>query len=406
MKRLMLLGGGHAHVHVLAEMARQPFPGVQAVLVTPFPRQVYSGMVPGLVAGHYQVDDCMIALEPLARAAGVELVLDQAAQVDAASRTVTLADGRSAQFDVLSLDTGATMDRDAIPGARKHAMFLRPMEHFVRMLDGLNEFATRRVLDVVVVGGGAAGFEIAMALAHRFSNPGGEERARVCLVAGAEGPLVNYPAGVRDRALARAKRSRVTVFNDRCVEITASHVVLAGGPRLACDAPVMALPASASPWLQGSGLALDEGGFVLTGPTLQSVSHPDVFAAGDVSARQDAPHPRSGVYAVRAGPPLAFNLRRQLAGGALTTWRPQPRSLNLVSCGSRHAIASWGDMVFEGHLMWRLKERIDRRFIQRYADLARQAGDMPPPKRPHYDMQTTMPLSPSVLDQLNATREP
>jgi pyridine nucleotide-disulfide oxidoreductase family protein len=387
-------------------MARQPFPGVQAVLVSPFPRQVYSGMVPGLVAGHYQVDDCTIALEPLARAAGVELVLEQAARIDAASRTVTLGDGRSAHFDVLSLDTGATIDRDAIPGARKHAMFLRPMEHFVRMLDGLDEFAARRVLDVVVVGGGAAGFEIALALAQRFSVQAGEERARVCLVAGTEGLLANYPQAVRERALARARRLRVTVFNDRCAEITPSHVVLAGGPRLACDAPVMALPASASPWLAGSGLALDEGGFVLTGPTLQSVSHPDVFAAGDVSTRQDAPHPRSGVYAVRAGPPLAFNLRRQLAGGALKTWQPQSRSLNLLSCGSRHAIASWGSASIEGHLMWRLKDRIDRRFIGRYAELAQQAGNAPPPKRPHYDMQTTMPLTPSVLDQLNAPREP
>jgi len=116
----------------------------------------------------------------------------------------------------------------------------------------------------------------------------------------------------------------------------------------------------------GSGLALDETGFIATGATLQSSSHPEVFAVGDVATRSDAPHPKSGVYAVRAGPPLALNLRRFVAGGHLVRYLPQPRSLNLLACGERYAIGSWGDWSFEGRWVWWWKDRIDRAFVARY----------------------------------------
>src|SRR4249919_1815667 len=135
MKRLVLLGGGHAHVHVLAEMAREPMPGVQAVLATPYARQIYSGMLPGWIAGHYALEQCAIALEPLARAAKVELALSSVVAMNAGERTVTLADGRVAEYDVLSIDTGPVFDRDAIKGAREHGLFLRPIEHFVQLYE-------------------------------------------------------------------------------------------------------------------------------------------------------------------------------------------------------------------------------------------------------------------------------
>jgi len=127
---------------------------------------------------------------------------------------------------------------------------------------------------------------------------------------------------------------------------------------------VIALGAFAPPWLRDTGLALDERGFVATGPTLQSSSHPEVFAAGDVSTRTHEPHPKSGVYAVRAGAPLALNLRRFLAGGPLEPWRPQSRALNLLACGERYAIASWGGWSAEGAWVWRWKDRIDRDFVR------------------------------------------
>jgi selenide,water dikinase len=369
MKRLVLLGGGHAHTHVMAAMAREAMPGVQAVLATPHPRLIYSGMVPGWVAGHYTLDQCAIALEPLARAAKVELALSGAVAIDAKEHTVTLADGRVAEYDVLSIDTGSLFDRDAIPGARAHGLFLRPIEHFVQLFERLLALAAEHVLDVVVVGGGAAGFELAMAVNHRL-NAAGAERARVCLVTGAASVLPDFPAPVRQHAVELLRRARITVLNQRCVEIGPQQVQLDNGARLVCDVPLLALSTIAPSWLQGSGLTLDDNGFVTTTPTLQSVSHPEVFAAGDVASRSDRALPRSGVFAVRAGPALALNIRRRLAGGELQPWQPQARSLYLLSCGERRAIVSWGAFSAQGRWAWLWKDQIDRRFIARFSAAA------------------------------------
>jgi len=365
-KRLLLLGGGHAHVHVLQAMARQPMAGAQALLITPFARQMYSGMVPGLVAGIYDEDACAIPLAPLARAAGVELVEASAVALDAAAQKVRLSDGRVASYDVLSIDTGPVMDRDAIAGARAHGLFVRPIEHFVRLLPALWVLAGQRALDLVVIGGGAAGFELAMGFARRLRGLG-DGASRVALVTGGDEPLAGYPPALV-RLGQRALRGRgITVLQETCVGIEDGHVRLSNGARVACDAPVLVIGTSAPTWLAGSGLALDERGFAAIGPTLQSISHPQVFAAGDVATRVDAPHPRSGVYAVRAGPPLAENLRRFIAGGELQPYRPQARALNLLSCSDGRALLAWGPWTGHGRWVAWWKDRIDRAFVARYA---------------------------------------
>jgi pyridine nucleotide-disulfide oxidoreductase family protein len=369
MKRLLLLGGGHAHVQVLQAMAQMPMAGAQPVLVTPFARQMYSGMVPGLVAGVYDADACAIPLAPLARAAGVELAEASVVALDAAERSVTLSDGRVAAYDVLSIDTGPVMDRDAIPGARTHGLFVRPIEAFVRLLEPLLALAATRAIDLVVVGGGAAGVELALGFARRLRGIG-DGASRVALVTGGAAPLEGYSPRVVRFGLAALRRAGVTLLQESCTGIEATHVMLGNGARVACDAPVLAVGTSAPAWVSGSGLALDDRGFIATGPTLQSTSHPEVFAAGDVATRTDAPHPKSGVYAVRAGPPLAFNLRRYIGGGELRSHRPQARTLNLLSTGDGRAIASWGPLSAEGRWVWRWKDRIDRDFVAKYSPVS------------------------------------
>jgi pyridine nucleotide-disulfide oxidoreductase family protein len=360
-KHLVLLGGGHAHVHVLRAFAAASCVGARVTLVSPHQRFIYSGMVPGLIAGHYEEDACAIPLAPLCAAAKVDFVEGAATAVDAAQRRVTLASGECLSYDVLSIDTGGVSDRDAIPGARTRALFVRPMEPFVWFCTDMLALAQQRALSVVVVGGGAGGVELAMAFQYRL-----QDRAQVCLLTGGPPPLSEHAHGAQTRAARALRRYGITVLEDSCAEIDDAHVVLGRGGRLACDAAVVATGIAAPPWLAESGLALDEQGFAATGPTLQSTSHAEVFAAGDAAGRSDAPRAKNGVYAVRAGPPLAANLRRFIAGGRLDRYTPQDRSLMLLSCGERRAIAAWGRWSAEGRWVWWWKDRIDRAFIARF----------------------------------------
>ena len=361
MKRLVLLGAGHAHLHVLCDIARHPPADTRVTLVTPHPQTIYSGMVPGHVAGHYRLEQCAIPIAPLLAGSAVQLVADAALGIDAAACRVRLAQGAPIGYDVLSVDTGATMSREAIAGSAAHGIFLRPIERFAALWDALRQRAAERFQCVVVIGGGAGGFEVALAAQHALG-----ERGHVSLVSGGVPLLASYGAAARARALATLRRRGVLLFDEACIEVRATQVVLASGMRLACDAPLLAIGASAPEWLAASGLDLDAAGFIATRPTLQSVSHAEVFAAGDVASRADAPRPKSGVYAVRAGPPLARNLRRYLADAALRPYTPQARSLNLLSCGRREVIASWGPLALQARWAWWWKDRIDRGFVATY----------------------------------------
>ncbi|HEY2929304.1 NAD(P)/FAD-dependent oxidoreductase [Piscinibacter sp.] len=350
MKHLVLLGGGPAHVQVLREFAALALPATRVTLVAPTPRLLHPLMLPGLVAGRFQSDDCAIALPSLAAAAGATFVEAAITGVDAAARTVALGTGETLQYDALSLDAEPAIDRDAIPGARAHALFLRPIESFVRLWPELLALAEARSLSVVVVGAGEAAVELALALQDRL-----RERARVSLVTGGV-PLALTPAAVEQRLLRALKQRRITLFVDRCVEVGASHVLLGSGARLTCDAPVVATAPQAPAWLHASGLALDEPGGVAVGPTLQSLSHPQVFAVGD------------------SGRALALNLRRFTGGGELQPDRSPKRTLKLLSCGEREAIAAWGEWSFEGRWVRWWKDSADRAFVAGARSLNRVAG--------------------------------
>jgi NADH dehydrogenase FAD-containing subunit len=195
-------------------------------------------------------------------------------------------------------------------------------------------------------------------------------QSAVTLLAGDTAPGTGYAEGVQARIKAALSQRKITLLQDNAAGVRPGEVVLASGATLACDVPLLATGAQAPAWLLASGLVLDLQGFVAVDACQRSTSHPQVFAAGDVSTRTDRTLARSGVYAVRAGPALSMNLAAALAGQPLTEHQPPDKTLNIISCGDRYAIASWGKYSAEGRWVWWLKDWIDRRFLRRYRETA------------------------------------
>lgn len=364
LKHLILLGAGHAHLQLLAIWAAQPLTGVQVTLVSPHPRQLCSGMLPGFVAGHYALEDCAVALEPLLARSGIHWLPHSAVALNANDRTLTLDDASVLSYDWLSINTGGVQDRQQIeqtlPGAREYGLFMRPTEAFATLWPRVTELAQSTALRVAIIGADTAGIELAMAIRHRLPT------ATVTLVTGGAALAASYPPAVQQR-LAKALQQRdITVLTDLAISIQAGEVTLAQGAPLPCDVPVIAMAAQAPAWLQDSQLALDGNGFIAVDACQRATSHPQVYAAGGVCTRVDQPRRHSGVFSERTGVVLAKNLAAVVAGTPPSPFPPANKSLHLLTCGGHEAIASWGSFALQGQWVWRLKNWFDRSFIKRY----------------------------------------
>src|SRR5712671_4484328 len=358
-KHLLLVGGGHSHLAVLKSFGDAPAEGVQLSLLSPRRYAFYSGMVPGVVAGHYRPEDCRIDLLSLAARADARFFQDSAVGMDPARREVITARGERLAYDFLSLDIGSATREPA--GTGEQPIRVRPVEAFLAGWERLRESARRgEVRRIAVVGGGAAGVEVLLAMRHALAGVAVDfalfSELPVLAGHGARGAMVRV-LGARGVEV-HSGRKVVAVGEDK--------IELEGGERFEAQAAVWATGASAPSWIAQSGLATDSLGFVEVSDTLQSRSHPGVFAAGDVASVVGEARPKSGVFAVRQGPVLARNLRRALAGEAAEPFRPPSRSLALISCGDKYAVASWGGLAVQGAWVWRWKDRIDRRFVERY----------------------------------------
>lgn len=360
--RLVLVGGGHAHAEVLRQFARRPPPGVRLQLVAPQALAPYSGMVPGWLAGHHRFEDLCIDMAALAARAGAEHLMQPVTALDAANRTLHLADGRTLAYDLLSLNIGSTLHPPAVPPAGR-CLALRPLAGLERAWAALwqDPWLTEdpAPLAVTMVGGGAAGVEVMLAVCATLRRRLPQRTLLPLLVTRGPRLLPGMAEGAARRAEAALRAAGVRV-----------QCGVDAGPMLArpARAPGLLLwAAGAQPhaWPVAGGLAADEAGFVRVDAQLRSPSHPEVFAVGDAAA-WDPPLPKAGVYAVRQGPVLAANLRAALAGQPLQAYRPQRRYLALLATADGGAIAAWGRHAAQGAALGWLKDRIDRDFIARY----------------------------------------
>ena len=401
-KDVVLIGGGHSHVAVLRSFGMKPIPGVRLTLISTGYDTPYSGMLPGFLAGHYTFEESHINLIPLSQFAQAQLFQDTVVGLDLAKKKIHCKNHPPVGFDYVSIDTGSTPKLDDVPGAKTHAIPVKPVDRFLqrwteveeRLMEG-NQPPSR----IMIVGGGAGGVELILSLQHRLQKSESTKRP----LGGIEFALVTASASILSTHNLRVQKNYTRVLKERGIklitdfrvaEVKEKQIVGADGQAHAFDHLLWVTHASAPSWPSESGLEVDQQGFILVDDHLRSTSHPFVFATGDVATMENHTRPKSGVFAVRQGPPLTINLRHTVTDQPLVRYTPQKHFLSLISTGDQYAIASRGKGMLKGKWVWRWKDQIDRRFMKRYqelpemssnANLTRSAASSIPSEDPTYE---------------------
>jgi selenide,water dikinase len=382
-KDVVLVGAGHAHVTVLRMFGMAPLSGVRFTLISREVHTPYSGMLPGLVAGLYDFDDAHIDAGPLTRFADARLYQDEVTGIDLNGRRVICRHRPPVPFDLLSLNIGSTPNTADVPGAREHAIPVKPIGGFLRRFDALKQriIERRGNARIALVGAGAGGVELLLSVDKRLRHELAaanlpDPKLSLCLISGSGDILPTFPVAFRERFRRILKERGIQIVTGAPVtRVETGRLILQGHAPIDADEILWTTQAAPARWLAGTGLPLDEQGFLKVDGTLRVAGQDDVFAAGDTIGFPHRALPKSGVYAVRAGPVLADNIRRKLLDRTLRPFKPQREALYLVSTGERYAIGTRNGIVLEGDWVWRWKDWIDRRFMDKFNKLP----EMPQP---------------------------
>jgi len=376
-KDLVLIGGGHSHINVLRQFGMKPLPGVRLTLICKDVMTPYSGMLPGLIAGHYSFEETHIDLGTLARFAGARFYNDAAVGLDLPNKRIVCRNRPPVAYDLVSLNIGSAPMTADVPGAAENVVPVKPIDCFVVHWEKLRErvLVRRKPTRIGVVGGGAGGVEIILAIQYRLQQllaADGQDGISL------EFHLLTDTAEILPTHNPRVRNKFQRVLRERGIQVHTGHRVIAVEPglihcdngfQLSLDEILWVTWAGAAGWVAETGLDVDKRGFIQVNDFLQSTSHPELFAAGDIATMINHSRPKAGVFAVRQGPKLTENLRRALLHRPLKPYLPQKQFLSLVSTGNRYAIASRSSWALEGAAIWRLKNWIDQRFMAKYCDL-------------------------------------
>ena len=364
MRRLILVGAGHAHAQVLKAWASAPRSDVELVLVSPHALAPYSGMVPGWLSGVYRYDEIVIDFVQLAARAGARWICAEIDSMDPDRQSISLSNGQSLGYDWLSLNVGSTL-QPSTDALCAQMLPMRPLadlyQRYETLLSHWRSEADDQPLRVVAVGGGAAGFESLLAVLRRLRQERPDRVVQGLLMTSGSRVLPDYPA--------RVQRVALRTLYDAGVDVQV-NTVWHDSRDQGSDWILWATGAQSHAWQRDparrGALAVSAEGYVLIDAQLRSVSHPNIFAVGDCAQWTPA-LPKAGVYAVRMGPVLSYNLHAALNRSSLRNYQPQRRFLSLLATADGRAIASRGCWTWSGRWAWYLKNDIDRRFIRRFS---------------------------------------
>lgn len=370
---IVLVGGGHAHAQVIKKWGMNPLNGVRLSLISPTSFTPYSGMLPGLVAGHYALEESHIDLRNLCHWAGVRYINDRVVGINTQQKNIELATQPSLDFDYLSINNGITPNLD-IEGAKAFAIGVKPISHFYQKWQQL--LAQNGQL-ISVIGAGIAGVELSLAMAERLKKE--QQSASIQLIYPQKELLADLPAALRQHIQQALQSYNIGCIGEHRVEkFTANSIECRDSAdqvqTIKSDFHLLCTQAKPATLAKDAGIKCDADGFILLNDSLQSLSHPWIFAAGDTAQQINHPRPQAGVFAVRQGPTLFDNLRRAAQGKSLRQHKPQKEFLKIISLGKKSAVASRGNkaIAIKGlgeKLVWQWKNRIDKKFMGLFENL-------------------------------------
>jgi selenide, water dikinase len=387
LRDIVLIGGGHSHVGVLKSFGMKPIPGVRLTLICTDLHTPYSGMLPGYVAGHYGYDEVHIDLLRLAQFAGARVYRDEVIGIDRANQKVLCKSRPPVPYDQLSINIGSTPQLQNVPGAAEHAVAVKPIRNFndrwLALLDRVRNHSGKTT--IAVVGAGAGGVELLLAMQWRLRselarlnrNP---DELQFNLLTSTATILPTHNAGVRKRFETVLISRGVTVHTKAEVnQVSSGSLRTSSGLTLDADEIIWVTRAGGAAWLKQTGLQLDAEGFVQVKDTLQTLTDPLIYAAGDIASMVNFRLEKAGVFAVRMGKPLTENLRRAVGGTPLENYSPQTSWLALISTGDKYAVASRGWLGFAGSWVWQWKDWIDQRFMRKFSEFPEMDVNASPP---------------------------
>ncbi len=370
--KLVLIGGGHSHAIALRLWGLNPLPGVDLTLISDVEQTPYSGMLPGHVAGYYSYNETHIDLRSLAEFAGAKLIIDRANKLDLIGHKVICQSGNSIKFDYLSLDIGSTPKTMTVPGADKYAIPAKPVPQFLNAWYQLKQQAKSNShcsFSIAIVGGGAGGVELALNMQACLSQILQPNRLKISLIHRGDRLLSGHNDWVSNKLEKIIRKRGIKLYlQQEVTRVTEAGVACHSGFNLECDRLFWITQATAPDWIAASALSTSDKGFVWVTDTLQSVSHPHVFAAGDIATMINYSRPKAGVFAVRQGKPLFDNWQNIIMGQPLQDYIPQSKYLALIGTGEGEAIASWSRFGWHSALFWRWKDYIDRQFMTQFTN--------------------------------------
>ncbi|NQV25646.1 MAG: selenide, water dikinase SelD [Rhodopirellula sp.] len=380
---IVLIGAGHTNMHIVRMWKMAPIPDTRLTLISPFSRATYSGMLPGTLAGLYEPDEMVIDLFRFAAPAGIRVIIDEVIGLDPDRHRVNFATRPPIRFDVASVGIGS-VPADANRWSDSVAILpIKPMATFRDRLQArLNYLAEtapekghQSPLRVVIVGGGAAGVEIALCLEARLRSQ--NLKVVTTLVDSGSSVLRGYLSGSIQKVTTHfAKRGIEIRLNVRVENVTDASIELSNGQSIEADLIVWTTGATPPKLIENIPLSKGDDGFLAVRNTLQSIDDKPIFAVGDSATLIDSPVRKSGVYAVREGPFLWENLQRFLDGQTLKPYVPQSGFLSLLADGEGGSFLDYKGISAHGRWAWRLKDHIDRKFMRMYQKY-QSTEDMP-----------------------------